>query len=416
VGRRLREARIAAGLSQRDLAFGDCTAAYISRIEAGARVPSLQLLHELARRLGVSADYLAKGGASDDIDAVLADAELATRLGELERAAELYSEVLARDPAPAQVRAAMMGHAEHALQRGDHVRVVELLEPIAEGLPTSDPDVDTWAADRLGRAYAHLGEYEKSLAILERGFASTRERGDDAGSLRLATLLANAYLDGGSVARAEEMLAIALNLAEKARSPLDQARLWWSQSRLHVREGRPDIAARHARRALDLLDATEHSAFAAAAFQLLAHIENDRGNGADALTLLEQGLPAVRASGNAYTEALFELERARALALIGEHEEAASLAMAIAGKLAQIDPSDVSRSYGLLADIFRSLGEPERACELYELAADRLGEDDPHRGDILTRLGELLEEAGRTSEAMAAYKEAAQLRARTPTR
>jgi predicted transcriptional regulator len=40
VGRRLKEARDRSGLSQRQLAFPGCTAAYISRIEAGARVPS----------------------------------------------------------------------------------------------------------------------------------------------------------------------------------------------------------------------------------------------------------------------------------------------------------------------------------------------------------------------------------------
>ena len=48
VGRRLKEARLAAGLSQRQLSFPGCSAAYISRLEAGDRVPSLQLLRALA--------------------------------------------------------------------------------------------------------------------------------------------------------------------------------------------------------------------------------------------------------------------------------------------------------------------------------------------------------------------------------
>ena len=59
-GRRLKEARIAAGLSQRQLAFPGCSAAYISRLEAGQRVASLQLLRKiaakLARRRGVPRD------------------------------------------------------------------------------------------------------------------------------------------------------------------------------------------------------------------------------------------------------------------------------------------------------------------------------------------------------------------------
>ena len=61
VGRRLREARERAGSSQRQLSFDGCSPAYISRIEAGERIPSLQLLREMGRRLGVSEDYLATG-------------------------------------------------------------------------------------------------------------------------------------------------------------------------------------------------------------------------------------------------------------------------------------------------------------------------------------------------------------------
>ena len=61
VGRRLRSAREAAGLSQRALSFPGCTAAYISRIEAGERWPSLQLLREFAHRLGVTEEFLAFG-------------------------------------------------------------------------------------------------------------------------------------------------------------------------------------------------------------------------------------------------------------------------------------------------------------------------------------------------------------------
>jgi transcriptional regulator with XRE-family HTH domain len=61
VGMRLTEARDAKGLSQRDLAFPGCSAAYISRIERGERVPSLQVLRELAVRCGVSEAHLGWG-------------------------------------------------------------------------------------------------------------------------------------------------------------------------------------------------------------------------------------------------------------------------------------------------------------------------------------------------------------------
>jgi transcriptional regulator with XRE-family HTH domain len=61
VGRRLKEARLQAGLSQRQLSFPGCSAAYISRLEAGDRVPSLQLLRKIAAKLGADEQYLATG-------------------------------------------------------------------------------------------------------------------------------------------------------------------------------------------------------------------------------------------------------------------------------------------------------------------------------------------------------------------
>ena len=71
VGQRLYEARKAAGLSQRDLAFPGCSAAYISRIERGERIPSLQVLRELARKVGVSEQKIAYG--RERLDEAVAD-------------------------------------------------------------------------------------------------------------------------------------------------------------------------------------------------------------------------------------------------------------------------------------------------------------------------------------------------------
>src|SRR3954468_24568586 len=98
VGRRLREARERARDSQRDLAFPGCSAAYISRIEAGARIPSLQLLRELGRRVGVSADFLATGSeaeAAEERERAFVEAEVALRLADRDYARALYTEALA---------------------------------------------------------------------------------------------------------------------------------------------------------------------------------------------------------------------------------------------------------------------------------------------------------------------------------
>lgn len=92
VGTRLFDAREAAGLSQRDLAFPGCSAAYISRIERGERVPSLQVMRELARRAGVSEQALAYGRETLD-DAVaerVRAAEAAEASGDVAERARAY--------------------------------------------------------------------------------------------------------------------------------------------------------------------------------------------------------------------------------------------------------------------------------------------------------------------------------------
>lgn len=80
VGRRLHAAREAAGISQRELAFPGCSAAYISRIERGERIPSLQVMRELARRIGISEAVLAYG--HERIDARVSDAVTAVEAAE----------------------------------------------------------------------------------------------------------------------------------------------------------------------------------------------------------------------------------------------------------------------------------------------------------------------------------------------
>jgi transcriptional regulator with XRE-family HTH domain len=54
IGERLRRLRVAAGFSQRDLAAPGVSYAYISRIEAGTRRPSVKALRRLAERLDVT--------------------------------------------------------------------------------------------------------------------------------------------------------------------------------------------------------------------------------------------------------------------------------------------------------------------------------------------------------------------------
>src|SRR5688572_4111547 len=125
VGRRLKQARERAGLSQRQLSFPGCSPAYISRIEAGDRIPSLQLLREMGRRLGVSEDFLATGRERHEEAATLVDAELALRLGEVDLATKLYEDALEQAANDEDRSRALAGLGQVAFQEGNPRRAIE---------------------------------------------------------------------------------------------------------------------------------------------------------------------------------------------------------------------------------------------------------------------------------------------------
>src|SRR5919201_4929467 len=98
IGQRLRRLRTERRLSQRELSSPGVSYAYISRIEAGTRQPSVKALRMLARKLGVSAEYLETGreiGDEAQRELRLADAELRLRLDDIEGAEPELRDLLA---------------------------------------------------------------------------------------------------------------------------------------------------------------------------------------------------------------------------------------------------------------------------------------------------------------------------------
>jgi transcriptional regulator with XRE-family HTH domain len=61
IAERLRRLRTERGMSQRDLSSPGVSYAYISRIEAGARTPSVKAMRLLAQKLGVTVEQLETG-------------------------------------------------------------------------------------------------------------------------------------------------------------------------------------------------------------------------------------------------------------------------------------------------------------------------------------------------------------------
>ena len=75
IGRRIHERRLELGLSQRQLSGPGVSYAYISRIEAGARRPSVRALRRLAPKLKVSVHWLETGkvAAAEELAQLILD-------------------------------------------------------------------------------------------------------------------------------------------------------------------------------------------------------------------------------------------------------------------------------------------------------------------------------------------------------
>ena len=407
VGVRLRAAREAAGLSQRQLAFSGCSPAYISRIESGDRIPSLQLLRELGRRLGVSEDFLATGSDPHEREGAALEADVALRLDELDLAESHYTSFLADAVDDGEKAIAYAGLGQVAYRRGDPRLAIEHFETSLELSGSGEGDLPD-LADSLGRAYAMVGELESSIAVFERSLAAAERRGDELERIRFQLLLGEALIDSGNFGRAEEMLAGALAIGKDSLNPNVRITIYWAQSRLHAERNDSETAARYARRALEILRVTEDTYRTGRAHQLLAHIELDRGRAEEALAILEEGWPLLEGSANPLERAQYRLEEARALAKLGRTEEAAALAMQISGIVADAHTEDAARAYATLAEVYEEMGDRARALELYELAAELLEPSNPNRylAGIYARTAELLEAEGRPEAAYESMKKA----------
>ena len=272
-------------------------------------------------------------------------------------------------------------------------RAVEL-DPALEG---AEPQV----ADALGRAYVRANDYERAVGVFRRNFEAATVGGDQLRRARFGALLANAYSDSADFAAAEALLGVLVANSAEVVDPLARARIFWSQSRLHARKKEGDSAAHYAELALDVLELSDQSRYAALAHLLLAHIELDRDNPQRALELLEEAEPLVSGSGRPAERANLQLERARAYALVGRQDEAVSLAAAAGPLLEQTTLLEAGRGYALMAKVFAAADRDSRAIELYEEAIERL-EVNPSRYliEAYSELANLYQSAGQPERAI----------------
>lgn len=381
IGQRLRRLRLERGLSQRELSAPGVSYAYISRIEAGTRQPSVKALRKLAPKLGVSTGYLETGSqiaASEQRELQLADAELQLRLGDDAPVADETLRTLLHDAVEtgdfqsatrARIAlgliAAQNGRSDEAVQR-----LEEALNSDSPPHPASRPDV--YAA--LGHAYATLGRPERAVELFDRCLEEIA--GDDENTvsqIRFRTYLSHALADAGDLSRAQSVVQEALAQADDFADPYTHVRLYWSLARLSVMQGRPAVALENIRRAIALLEATEDTLQLGRAHLLSAAIMNTQGQTKEAAEHLEiaEQLIARRASPNDL--ASLHAEQAKHAALLGNGDEAVERAQEALDALGDEDPGErggilaaMAQGHALQGDLTRAEREFAEAIGLLE--------------------------------------------------
>jgi tetratricopeptide (TPR) repeat protein len=419
-GARLKRLRLERGLSQRELSGPGVSYAYISRIEAGARTPSVKALRMLARKLNVTVEYLETGRDlrdTDERELRIADAELELRLADDVESAETKLKAILDESAQAGDRTsaarAQIALGLAAAQRGNHLDAVERLEASLQDQSVhvaARPDVYA----TLGQSYAALGAPDRAVRLFERCLEEIESTApDDAGTyIRFATYLSYALSDAGDHERAKAVVRDALARDGDADS-YSRVRLYWSLSRVAGIEGRLSEALEYMRRAITLLEATDHNVQLARAYLLSAGIEAQEGDAESAAEHLRSAKKLLGVNAEPVDRAMLAIGWSRVAALTGDGAGAIGHAREAIALLGDFHGGEQGAAVWALAHGYAASGDVEGAHATYPRAVDLLAVHG-RRSDAARASDEwaaLLREHGRDEEADAIVSRAADLRA-----
>jgi tetratricopeptide (TPR) repeat protein len=252
-------------MRQADLAGDTISVAYVSRIESGERRPTPAVLAAMAGRLGTSAEHLTSGVDPDraaEAQLRLRQAELAARAGQAEDAEAQLRDLLAESGglAPTDRLQARVALAAAMERRGDYEGAIELLEQVrGEDSPVCAPITTAIA---LCRCYRESGDLGRAIDVGERELARLEQLGlrDDDDAIRLEVTVAAAYFVRGDLAHAARVCRDAAVRAEHTGSPTARASAYWNASSIANERGQTREAVELASRALALLGEGEDAA------------------------------------------------------------------------------------------------------------------------------------------------------------
>jgi tetratricopeptide (TPR) repeat protein len=259
LGERLRQLRVAAGMTQTDLASDRFSKEYVSQIERGKTRPTRETIEWIAERLGVDAGFLANGVSADErgrVDSALArtDALLEARRNE-EALAELESirsAVLSTGMPELEVRA-LAGEAKIRIRGGEIREAIALLErarALTEGAGFSDVE----RADvlfLLGVARYQLNSIQTAIGLFNEAFklAERSELPSDHLRSNILAWRSRCYRRRRDLEAAREDVERALELAEGLNDKRTSADIYFQASLIADREGHWVLARSYAERA-----------------------------------------------------------------------------------------------------------------------------------------------------------------------
>jgi tetratricopeptide (TPR) repeat protein len=192
LGDRLRLLRVAAGLTQTELAGERFSKEYVSQIERGKTRPTVETVEWLAARLDVDPAFLTSGVSTDDrgrVETMLARAEALTQAHRYKEAVLAYEEargaVAATNAVELDVRT-RSGEAWARMQEGDVRTGIELLTG-ARGLVEGSVFSDVDRADvlfRLGVCRYKLSSISTAIALFDEALALAERSGLPTDTLR----------------------------------------------------------------------------------------------------------------------------------------------------------------------------------------------------------------------------------------
>ena len=380
LGDRLRALRLAAGLTQSELAGGRFSKEYISQIERGKTRPTDTTVSWLAERLGVDPAFLSLG----------VSAEERTKVETLLARAEALSEAHRYDEAIAAFRDAQEGV--------ESTGVPSLRLRTLTG--------EAWALQQSGEVGVAVDLLVRARELSERPEFSDVDRAE------VLFRLGACRWSLSSINTAIALLDEALALAEGSGLPCDLLRadiLGW-RSRCH-RRLRDYVAAREdVERALELaLDLGDRRAIANTYFQasLIAQRQGHwvlSRNYAQQAKELYQGLNDERNVGRLL------LALGGLTLLLGDDERAVEHLKASYSRALDADsPADAAQALGGMATVHLRRGEYDQADELAREALELLQGREDYLHEICPSqlvLGRALLERGRLDEAEACFRAA----------